>query len=172
MHEQFHYNTSLEVLSHQFYRIHPAVYGWLGEGCVPEANNQVISYQKLHYVFVAYPIDCICRSLGAYIAKENLIDKLLLMRATGIGFDQVQLSLSDDSECLSLTDFVMPRFRWLRIYGQAGRDDFGLAAESHNSLVVSHRVRRAMLESGLEDSGCIPYSSMYHGQVAQTIFAT
>lgn len=172
MSEYLHYNTSLEVCPHQFYRVHAAIYGWLGNGCIPEARSQRTPYQKLHYVLVDYPTDCICQSLGAHIAKEELIDKLVLMRATGIGFDEVQLSLADDSDCLTLPDFVMPRFRWLRIYGQVGIDDFGLAEELNNRLVVSHRVLKAMLECGFKDGGCSAYAAICPEQPAQIIWTT
>jgi len=157
-------DPSPHVLEKAFYRTNPAVYGLLTDRCVLSDDSLASSFRSVHYEFIEYPDDCICGSHGVYIAKEELIAELLAMRASGVAFDRVEVTLAEDlcknSDCATS---VPPKYRWLRIYGRAGVDDLSIVDdELHGALVVSSRILSAMLECGLNNSRYSPYNQDLH----------
>ncbi len=63
------------------------------------------------------------------------------MNATGVSFSSVEVSKSGQFEDL-YPNCQLPKFVWLKVTGQAGKNDFGLS--SKDSLVVSERIMKIL----------------------------
>lgn len=74
------------------------------------------------------PKVCLVTHEGQYIGTIDLMRKLRSIGATGVEFDDVLISMSDDFERHTehLKGYKRPDFKWFKITGTAGKDDFGL----------------------------------------------
>jgi hypothetical protein len=120
-----------------YYAVEPEVAGGFGE------NTKVIQHQarpftveRLHYDFAGWLGDELLESTPCFIVSSALAEDLESARLTGFSLDDVEVSVSKqfaDQKDRS----IFPAFRWLKIEGTAGVDDFGLDGEL--TLVVSER---------------------------------
>lgn len=129
-----------------FWTLEPEVAGELGEGTVLDRSVHPPKVSKLEYRFTGWLGDELLETFPCYIVTDRLGAELLSARLTGFELDAVSVVAS-----LEFSDLYpgrrLPTFRWLKVSGTAGVDDFGLS-DSH-SLVVSDgallRIRRCTL---------------------------
>ena len=98
-------------------------------------NARVIQHQaspftveRLHYQLDGWLGDELLERTPSFIVSNALADDLERARLTGFSFDEVEVTVSKQ-----FTDqkgrLIPPEFRWLKIEGTAGIDDFGRNAE-------------------------------------------
>jgi hypothetical protein len=117
------------------YRIlEPEVAGGFGEETVLDYSTSPPTVQKLHYEFGGWLGDDLLTTTPCFIVTLPLKESLLRFNGTGYSFDDVAVSKSEFFQ-QRRPEVVLPPFAWLKIHGQAGRDDVGLGKK--DALVVS-----------------------------------
>ena len=114
--------------------LEPEVAGGWGDETVADTAVHPPIVSRLHYEFEGWLGDELLASFPCFIVSERVAAALEASRLTGFALDEVTISTSPEFEDLH-PDVSLPRFRWLKVSGQAGVDDFGLAADFR--LVVS-----------------------------------
>jgi hypothetical protein len=112
----------------------PEVAGGLGDGTVIDRSTTPPIVSRLHYVMEGWLGDDLLETFPCYIVTERLGNALRSQSLSGIAFGSVQVSKSQQFEDL-YPNRQLPKFFWLKVTGNAGRDDFGLSADFN--LVVS-----------------------------------
>jgi len=118
-----------------YWSLEPEVAGDLGDGSVLDTSVHPPSVSKLQYRLSGWLGDDLLESFPCYIVTERVAQQLLVRGLTGFGLDAVDVVTSDEFNEL-YPGRRLPVFKWLRVDGQAGVDDFGLSDE--HTLVVSH----------------------------------
>jgi hypothetical protein len=101
---------------------------------------------KLHYEFDAWPDDALLASFPCWVVTIPAKMEIQSAGLTGARFDRVEVSKSEQFEYFR-PDRKLPEFAWLKVEGEAGRDDFGI---SRNRLVVSERALNVLKGLGIE----------------------
>ncbi|MGD1318737.1 hypothetical protein [Chryseobacterium sp. 2R14A] len=116
--------------------IEPEVAGSLGKET--ELDNSVFppDVKKLNYEFDGWLGDDILESFPCYIVTESLRETLEGNKFTGVSFHEVIISKSETFSEL-YPDRELPEFYWLKISGEAFKDDFFITEE--NILAISER---------------------------------
>lgn len=117
-----------------YFFLEPEVAGGLGEHTEMDRSVHPPKVTKLHYRFDGWLGDSILETFPSFIVTEDAKRELQSNAITGVHFDEVEVSLSDEFRDLHPT-MRLPKFCWLKIDGRAGEADFGLARD--NRLVVS-----------------------------------
>jgi hypothetical protein len=105
--------------------IEPEVAGAFGEGTILDRSTNPPTIQQLHYEFEGWLGDDSLTSTPCFLVTLPLKESLIRLNGTGYSFDEVAVSKSQFFQ-QRRPEFVLPPFAWLRIHGQAGRDDAGL----------------------------------------------
>ena len=122
----------------KYYELEPEAAGGFGENSIladPHARPPRVA--RFHYEFDVWLGDPLLEAVACFIVKESLKEKILALNATGVSFGEVEVSTSDVFEELD-PGRKLPKFVWLQVTGEAGRDDFGLSLK--HTLVVSQRI--------------------------------
>jgi hypothetical protein len=91
--------------------------------------------------------DPLLEAVRNFIVTDRLKERLIEAHASGVAFGDVEVTKS--GEFLDLYgDRPPPAFSWLKITGQAGKDDFGLSSSRH--LIVSERMMNLLKAFGLK----------------------
>jgi hypothetical protein len=140
----------------QFFLVEPEVAGGLGEHTVMDVTTHPPKIHKLNYEFDGWSGDVLLTSFPCYIVTDDARIALEKLRATGISFSEVEVSLSTTfKEIFENKD--MPKFHWLKINGVAEKDDFGVA--SNLRLVISDRALNALSSLGLNEAVVSSYAA-------------
>lgn len=132
-----------------FYYVEPEVAGGLGKHTVLDSSVHPPIVSELNYRIVNWLGDALLESFPALIITREAADALQAMGASGIGLRDVQITISDSFR-ETYPERMLPDFVWLNVSGIAGKDDFGIAADSR--LVVSQRVLNRLKTFGLENA--------------------
>ncbi|WP_378919867.1 hypothetical protein [Mesorhizobium kowhaii] len=111
---------------------------------------------KLHYEFQGWFGDVLLESFPCFIVTEGAKSALLEIGISGVTFSPVEVSTSDLFEEMQ-PDQRLPPFVWLKVDGDAGRDDFGIANDYR--LVVSERVLDALKPLGISNALIEPFEA-------------
>jgi len=133
----------------QFYQVEPDVAGGLGEHTVLDPGTHPPRIDRLHYEFEDWSGDALVTSFPCFLVTRQGKEKLEFLGATGVVFDDVEVSTSDIFKELK-PGFELPEFLWMKIVGEAGRDDFGIGPDFY--LIVSERALNALREIGLREA--------------------
>lgn len=124
-----------------FWSLEPEVAGELGDGSVLDTSVHPPEVSKLEYRFTGWLGDELLEMFPCYIVTEPLGAALLSANFTGFQLDDVDVVASHE-----FTEMYpgrrLPNFKWLRVSGQAGMDDFGISDE--RTLVVSDAALRLL----------------------------
>ncbi len=134
--------------------IEPEVAGGIGEHSVIDRSSGKMVVRKLHYEFDGWGDDVLLESCPCFIVTEGAKRKLQSIGATGIRFDEVEVTTSELFEEL-FPNRQLPKFVWLQIDGKPGQDDFGIAQDLR--LVISERALEALRELGISNALVTPY---------------
>lgn len=133
----------------RYYQIEPEVAGGFGDNTVIDRSSGRMVVRKLNYEFDGWLGDALLESCPCFIITEDAKRKLQSIGATGIKFDKVEVTTSEEFK-----DFYpnkqLPKFVWLQIDGKPGQDDFGIG--SGPGLVVSGRVLEALKDLGISNA--------------------
>lgn len=130
----------------KFYVIEPEIAGGFGKNTVIDRTSGKMVIQKLHYQFDGWLGDELLESTPCYIASERMAREIELAMLTGVKFDNVEITMSEQFKEL-YPNRQLPKFIWLKVEGSFGRDDFGVA--SRLRLVVSERALEVLKRIGL-----------------------
>lgn len=128
-----------------YFTIEPEVAGGTGPGTLSDRSVHPPLISRLHYRFYGWLGDALLASFPCFIVTKELSAKILAAGLRGVRFDDVEVDVSQQFRDF-YPDRKLPDFRWLRIDGQPGRDDFGLAGPR---LVVSTRALEILREEGI-----------------------
>jgi hypothetical protein len=135
-----------------FYVVEPEVAGGFGEHSVIDRSTGKMIVQKLHYQFDGWLGDELLESTPCYIASERMAHEIERVHLTGVRFDEAEVTTSDQFKEL-YPDRQLPKFVWLKVDGNAGRDDFGIAPGLR--LVVSERALELLKRIGISNAASV-----------------
>lgn len=124
-----------------FWSLEPEVAGELGDSSVLDTSVHPPKVLKLQYKFTGWLGDDLLETFPSYVVTEPLATALLSSGLTGVQLDEVDVVVSDEFAEM-YPGRELPNFKWLRVTGRAGVDDFGLSDE--HTLVVSYTALRLL----------------------------
>lgn len=130
----------------KYFYIEPEVAGELGEQTVMDSTVHPPRVEKLHYKFVGWLGDALLESFPCVIATQDAADALAELGVTGVQFADLQVTVSDEFRDL-YPERELPSFRWLKVNGVAGKDDFGIANDFR--LVISDKAMNLLQHFGI-----------------------
>ena len=141
----------------KYYVIEPEVAGGFGERTVIDRTAGKMVVQKLHYKFDGWQGDELLESAPCYIVTERLASEIERAQFTGVRFEGVEVSTSDQFTEL-YPNRRLPKFLWLKVEGKPGHDDFGVAPGLQ--LVVSERAVELVKPTGTHNAEYVtPFES-------------
>lgn len=120
-----------------FHLVRAECSGELGDDTVydGEPTDRPIKVKKLQFDFISPPNDALHCTMNQYIGWKKLEDELKkLSNLTGIEFDDVLIYADEQIE--ELHPDPLPEFRWFKLTGRAGIDDF---ASNGLDAIISDR---------------------------------
>jgi hypothetical protein len=138
----------------QYYQLEPEVAGGIGEHSVIDRSSGKMVVCKLHYEFDGWGGDELLESTPCFIVSERLAHEIERAQLTGVSFDEVEVTTSDQFRML-YPNRQIPKFTWLKVEGEAGRDDFGIPPGL--LLVVSKRAYDLLKTFGVSNALVTPF---------------
>ena len=132
--------------------IEPEVAGGWGPGTLADTTVHPPRISRLDHEFAGWLGDELLESFPCFIVSTALAEAL--ERAALGGFTLADVMISRAEEATFSAGPGLPEFRWLKVDGQAGASDFGLAPD--HRLVVSERAlqilqSRPLAHASIED---------------------
>jgi len=121
----------------KYFLLEPEVAGGFGESTIIDHSVKPYKVIKLHYEFAGWLGDDLLTSFPCIIGTAELVKCLNTYIFSGYFVDNVEISTSYEFRQFH-PDLILPEFRWIKVNGIAGKDDFGLS--DRGRLVVSERV--------------------------------
>ena len=126
----------------EFYLLSAEVPGYPGNNCKPAPHADVFTH--LDYELDDFPHDCIFVTVFEHVIEERLADRLNKVDFTGAEIKEVEISFTEEYErhTSQNRNKKLPKYRWLKVTGKPGVDDFGIEKNGNpvSGLVVSKRV--------------------------------
>ncbi len=139
----------------EFYVLEPEVAGGFGENTIlTRTPGKPMVVHKLHYQFDGWLGDPLLETAPCYIVSESLAQGIERANFTGVTFDEVEVTASDQFRDI-YPNRQLPNVVWLKVDGTPGSDDFGIAPGLH--LVVSERALRFFGENGVSHAEIAPF---------------
>ena len=129
-----------------YFYIEPEVAGGLGKNTELYCGVHPPIVSRLHYHFDGWLGDQLLETFPCFIVTEFMEQKLRETGFTGMRFDQVEITVSEQFQEL-YPDQQLPKFVWLRVEGTAGEDDFGTAPDGR--LIASERALDYLRQLGI-----------------------
>jgi len=139
-----------------YWTLEPEVAGEIGNGSVVDTSVHPPDVSRLQYRLTGWLGDEVLESFPCYVITERVGQEFLMRGFTGFFLDAVDVVRSDEFDEL-YPGRQLPDFKWLRINGRAGIDDFGLSEE--NTLVVSDAVLASLRRHTLAQCDIEPYEA-------------
>ena len=107
-----------------YYLVEPEVAGgWGWNTLFTRTPGQPTVVHKLHYEFNGWLADELLETVAEFIVTERLAAEIEKAGLTGVRFDDVEISKSEEFENWH-PDQQLPKFLWMRIVGHPGQHDF------------------------------------------------
>ena len=136
-----------------YHVVEPEVAGGWGKNTVfIHTPGKPTVVHKLHYQFDGWLGDELLESTPCYIVTERLAHEIKRAQLTGVGFDEVEVTTSDQFREL-YPNRQLPKFIWLKIEGKPGKDDFGIARGLR--FVVSDRALELLKQVGISHAASV-----------------
>jgi hypothetical protein len=117
--------------------------------------GQPVVVHKLHYEFEGWLGDSLIESTPCYIVSEGMAQKLREAGLSGFALDDVEVTKSETfGEMCGGRE--LPKFRWLKVGGVPGQDDFGVTPNL--VLVVSRRALEVLKAEGIAHALVGPFA--------------
>ena len=130
----------------KYYVLEPEVAGGFGPKSLLNPGVRPPYVTKFNYEFDVWLGDPLLEAVGCFIVTEALKEKFQAMKSTGVSFSTVEVSKSVQFDDL-YPNCQLPKFVWLQVTGEPGKDDFGLS--SKHSLVVSQPILNTLQAAGM-----------------------
>jgi uncharacterized repeat protein (TIGR02543 family) len=136
-----------------YYCIEPEVAGGWGKNTVfTRIPGKPTIIHKLHYQFDGWLGDELLTSTPCFIVTERLAQEIERARLTGIRFDTVEVTISEQFKEL-YPDCKLPKFLWLKVEGKVDHDDFSITPDLQ--LVVSERALDLLKNNGIAHAASV-----------------
>jgi hypothetical protein len=132
-----------------YYTLEPEVAGGWGKNIKANTSVHPPIVHALHYEFQDWLGDEIVESFPCFLVSERLSIALKDAKLNGFSLAEAEVSVSEEFKELKSAS-VLPKFRWLKIQGRAGEDDFGLSED--NLLVASKRALEVLRQFPLSNA--------------------
>lgn len=119
-----------------FYFVEPEVAGGFGSRTEIDKTSGKMKVLKLHHEFDGWLGDELLESTPCFIGTERLMNQIKFSRLTGLQFQDVKITTSDQFKDL-YPECQLPNFFWFQVVGKPGCEDFGIAKDLR--LVVSEK---------------------------------
>lgn len=140
----------------KYFTLRPEVAGGLGSQTVMDRSTHPPVVSQLHYELEDWLGDCLVQSFPCFLVLRSTAARLTAEAYSGFRLSAALVTTSDLYQEIN-PEGTAPELDWLIIYGQPGRDDFGLTSDNH--LVVSSRVLDLLRAAGLTQSGIEPWTA-------------
>jgi hypothetical protein len=124
-----------------YYYIEPEVAGGLGNDTVIDASVHPPIVTKLEYQFEGWLGDEVLETFPCFIVTDAVAREITGLKLTGFSLGSVKVSKSESFEEVA-PSMLLPSFFWLKVEGEAGMSDFGIAKDYR--LVVSDKAKVAL----------------------------
>lgn len=132
----------------KYYTLSPEVAGELGEDTEMDTAVHPPVVSRLHYEFSDWLGDDLVESFPVFLISSVLGQDASGAGLTGFVLADAEVTVSEEAQEL-LEGETIPEFRWLKITGQPGVDDFGQTEQAR--LVVSERALEVLRQGSLEN---------------------
>ena len=141
----------------KYYRLEPEVAGGWGKNTVfTRTPGKPTIVHRLHYQFDGWLGDDLLTSSPCFIVSENLCQEIQRAQFTGVAFDAVEVTTSDQFQEL-YAERRLPKFVWLKVEGKAGQHDFGIDPNLH--LIVSAQALEVLKLGNLDHCEITPFEA-------------
>jgi len=139
----------------RYHIVEPEVAGGWGKNTeFTRTPGQPVIVHKLHYQFDGWLGDELLETTPCYIVTERLAAEIERAKLTGVSFDAVETSKSEQFDEL-YPDRELPKFMWLKVGGTAGQDDFGVTPDLQ--LIVSDAALAVLENVGISHALVEPF---------------
>lgn len=128
------------------YILEPEVAGGWGTDTIADTSCHPPVVSKLIYEFEGWSGDDLLTSFPCFIVTKQLADSIHSSSLNGYELAPVQVTKSDVFVEL-YPGRELPEFRWLKVNGVVGRNDF--AINNHHRLVVSEAAFKLLSASNI-----------------------
>jgi hypothetical protein len=132
-------------MSMLYYKVKPECCGWFGRRTLYAGELETCppTIYRLEYEFRSWPADHLLEVNCQFIATQELINALsaLSPKVSGVHYEAVTATNTLEMR-RERPGVEMPEYKWMKVTGQAGRDDFFVAKDHH--LVISERILAAI----------------------------
>jgi hypothetical protein len=132
-----------------YYYIEPEVAGGLGDDTIIDASVHPPIVTKLEYQFEGWLGDEVLETFPCFIVTDAVAREITSLELTGFSLDSVKVSKSSSFEEMEFS-MLLPSFFWLKVEGEAGISDFGIANDYR--LVVSDRAKVALSKYQIQNA--------------------
>ncbi len=122
-----------------FYELDVEVPGGLGEKTEIDTSKHPPIVKKLHFEFEGWVGGHLITTFPCFLISKDLIN--LLKNKTGIETENCKITFNSD---FPVNKRKIPKFKWLKVFGKPGIDDFGISKDFN--LVVSESVLNLIKE--------------------------
>ncbi len=137
-----------------YHAVEPEVAGgWGSKTELTRTPGRPDVFHKLEYRFEGWLGDALLESTPCFIATERLAVEIQKAKLSGVKFDEVEISCSEEFDEL-FPGLELPKFVWLKPEGVPGNDDFGVF---HSILVVSERALTLLKNVGVSNAHVEPF---------------
>lgn len=136
--------------------LEPEVAGGWGDRTIADTSQHPPVVHRFHYEFEGWLGDDILESFPCFIVSDRLAAELKRSGLRGFELDDVHITTGPVFE-ESRPGVRLPTFRWLKVTGTPGLDDFGIGAD--HRLVVSSEALILLERFGLDHADRAPYSN-------------
>jgi len=140
----------------KYYYLEPEVSGGFGDNIILDTSVHPPLVIRLHFEFDGWLGDSVVASFPCFLVTEDVKKKILESDFSGMTFDHAEVTTSELFEEMQ-PDQKLPPFVWLKVNGEAGHDDFGIAKDYR--LVVSERVLDALKPFGISNALIEPFEA-------------
>ncbi|MFB9981272.1 hypothetical protein ACFSQQ_19345 [Mesorhizobium kowhaii] len=140
----------------QYFYIRPNVAGGLGENTELDSSVHPPIVSKLHYEVEGWFGDVLVTTFPCFLVTEETKHALLEMGFSGATFADAEVTTSENFQELQ-PGVEIPPLVWLKVNGQAGRDDFGISADYR--LVISKRILDLLESLGIPLAMVYPFEA-------------
>ena len=109
----------------KYYYIRPEAVGELGDRTIVDMRYHPEIVTRLHWLVDWWNGDVLVSLYPCRIVTEAASKEIELAKLTGVRFAEVAVGPSEEY-CERHPETKLPRFKWMKIHGVQGQDDFGV----------------------------------------------
>ena len=140
----------------KYYLLHPDVAGEFGDKTVLDATTHPPLVHSLHFKFEGWDGDDIVGCFPVVLVTKRLADVLISENIRGCTFETAKITKGEYFKS-SEPNNVFPQFLWMKVTGEAGKDQVGL--DKYGRLVVSEEVLKILRSFVLKDCEITAFES-------------